>query len=58
VPELARLPDKLIHSPWEADPITLLSAGISLGETYPRPIIGLSEGRDNALAAYKRMRNE
>jgi deoxyribodipyrimidine photo-lyase len=58
VPELARLPDKFIHNPWEADPITLLSAGINLGETYPRPIIGLSEGRDNALAAYKRMRNE
>jgi deoxyribodipyrimidine photo-lyase len=58
VPELVKLPDKFIHNPWEADPVTLLAAGVTLGETYPRPIIGLSEGRDKALAAYERMKNE
>jgi deoxyribodipyrimidine photo-lyase len=57
VPELARLPDKFIHNPWEADPVTLLGAGITLGRTYPNPLIGLNVGRDRALAAYERIKN-
>ncbi len=56
VPELARLPDGCIHVPWEADPAVLAHAGVWLGETYPRPIISLSEGRERALAAYKKMK--
>jgi deoxyribodipyrimidine photo-lyase len=56
VPELAKLPDKDIHAPWEADPVTLLAAGVKLGATYPRPVIGVNEGRVNALAAYERIK--
>ena len=53
VQELKYLPDKYIHKPWEA-PITVLSeAGITLGETYPAPIIDHSEARDRALKAFK-----
>jgi deoxyribodipyrimidine photo-lyase len=52
VPELAKLPASRIHAPWEADPAILAYAGVRLGQTYPRPIIGLAEGRERALAAY------
>lgn len=53
VPELARLPDKHIHAPWDAPPDVLRGAGITLGTTYPHPIVGLGEGRNRALAAFK-----
>lgn len=52
VPELARLPAAHIHTPWEAPDEILAAAGVVLGETYPRPIVDLREGRDRALAAY------
>jgi deoxyribodipyrimidine photo-lyase len=44
VPELAQVPDKFIHRPWElAQP----PAG------YPAPIVDLAKGRDRALAAFR-----
>ncbi|MBB5372375.1 cryptochrome/photolyase family protein [Acidocella aromatica] len=52
VPELAKLPAACIHAPWEADPAILAHAGVRLGQSYPRPVIGLTEGRERALAAY------
>jgi deoxyribodipyrimidine photo-lyase len=57
VPELAGLPDSLIHQPWSAAPLELASAGVELGKTYPRPIIDHKVGRERALAAYARVRN-
>jgi len=45
VPELAALPDALIHAPWEAPPILR-------PRTYPAPIIDLATGRNRALEAY------
>ena len=53
VPELAALPDRWLHAPWEAPAAVLDKAGIRLDETYPRPIVGLDEGRDRALAAFR-----
>ncbi len=53
VPELARLPNGALHAPWAADPSILRAAGVVLGQTYPRPILDLAEGRDRALAAYR-----
>lgn len=52
VPELARLPDKHIHAPWEAPESVLRSAGVTLGRTYPKPIIDLKAGRERALDAF------
>lgn len=52
VPELARMPAAFIHKPWDAPTLVLREAGILLGQTYPKPCIGLSEGRDRALAAF------
>jgi deoxyribodipyrimidine photo-lyase len=57
VPEIAALPNHLIHQPWTATPLELGGAGIELGTTYPRPIIDHKAGRARALAAYARVRN-
>ena len=35
VPELALLPDDILHEPWMAPPELLAAKGIALGETYP-----------------------
>ena len=53
VPELARLPDKWIHSPWAAPAEVLRDARVRLGHDYPRPIVDHGEARDRALAALK-----
>jgi deoxyribodipyrimidine photo-lyase len=55
-PELAELPSRLIHQPWTATPLELASAGVTLGKTYPAPIIEHKAGRERALAAYARVR--
>ncbi|MGZ8432517.1 MAG: hypothetical protein ACXWWW_11270 [Candidatus Deferrimicrobiaceae bacterium] len=37
MPELARLPDRWIHRPWEAPATVLSGAGVTPGKTYPGP---------------------
>ena len=53
VPELAGLDNNLIHRPWEASPHILARAGITLGKTYPMPLVDHSFARERALAAFK-----
>ena len=53
VPELADLPTKHLHAPWEAPDKVLAEAGVVLGETYPAPMVDHSERRDIALKALK-----
>jgi len=52
LPELARLPDRWVHCPWEAPQGVLADAGVDLGRTYPRPIVDFRASREAALAAY------
>jgi len=52
VPELAKLPDKYLHHPWDAPPLELNAAGVELGKTYPKPIVDHGEARERALAAF------
>jgi deoxyribodipyrimidine photo-lyase len=52
VPELAALPDKWIHRPWDAPLSELERAGIELGRTYPTPVIDLRASRAAALDGY------
>lgn len=56
VPELRDMPEQYIHKPWEASPLILKAAGVTLGKTYPEPLIGLKEGRERALSAYQDMK--
>jgi deoxyribodipyrimidine photo-lyase len=56
VPELARVPAEHIHAPWDAPAHVLGAAGVTLGETYPRPIVEHAAARNEALAAFRAMR--
>ncbi|WP_395648242.1 cryptochrome/photolyase family protein [Terricaulis sp.] len=52
IPELSRLPDALLHKPWEADAATLRAAKVELDVTYPRPIVDHAAARARALEAF------
>ena len=56
IPELADLPPKWIHRPWEAPPAILHDAGVTLGSSYPRPIVDLKATRLRALEAWARVK--
>jgi deoxyribodipyrimidine photo-lyase len=56
VPELSRLPDRLLHAPWTAKPIELSDAGITLGRDYPMPIVDHQLARNRALERYRRIK--
>lgn len=51
VPELAALPDRYLHEPSTAPATVLRDAGISLGSTYPVPIVEHRVARQRALDA-------
>ena len=53
VPELASLDDDAIHAPWEVAPQRLAAAGVTLGDTYPEPIVDHAAARERVLAAYR-----
>ena len=57
VPELAAVPDSLIHTPWEMTSEEQSSAGVAIGESYPEPIVDHAPARDRALEAYEHVRN-
>lgn len=56
VPELAPLSDRLIHAPWEGSAEELAAAGVTLGVTYPEPIVDHAAARQRALDAYRAAR--
>ena len=58
VPELAALPDKHIHKPWELSDIELRAAGVTLGKQYPKPIVDHHAARERALAAYAEIKGK
>jgi deoxyribodipyrimidine photo-lyase len=55
VPEIADLPGKHLFRPWEAPEMVLKSAGVTLDETYPRPIVDHKFARERALDAFKNL---
>ncbi len=57
VPEIASLPDRWLHRPWEAPAEALKEAGVVLGTTYPLPMVDHREAREAALAAYQAIRS-
>ena len=52
VPELEKLPNKFLFTPWEAPQNVLEEAGIQLGKDYPYPVIDLKQSRARALEAF------
>ena len=51
-PELSELPKKWIHHPWTAPADVLSTAGITLGDNYPLPIIDHAAARRIALESF------
>lgn len=57
LPELSKLPDKYIHTPFTAPDNILRAAGVSLDDNYPRPVVDLKKSREAALLAFKQTQN-
>ncbi len=53
LPELAKLGPDRIHAPFEASPLDLAAANVTLGQTYPHPIVDHGAARKAALQAYQ-----
>ncbi len=53
VPELAHVPVPWIHAPWTAPTMDLAAAGVTLGTSYPHPIIDHDFARHRVISAYK-----
>ena len=56
VPEIAGLPKKYIHAPWTAPEHILQEFGVTLGKTYPKPIVDHAEARRRALEGYDKIK--
>jgi deoxyribodipyrimidine photo-lyase len=46
------LPNSALHEPWNAKPIDLQSATVTLGSTYPNPIVNHAQAREKTLLRY------
>jgi deoxyribodipyrimidine photo-lyase len=58
VPELAHVPDKLIHQPWKMPLDMQQKLGCVIGQDYPAPIVEHAWARERALAAYAQAKEE
>ena len=57
LPELSRLPNKWLHTPWLAPTEVLVKAGVELGGTYPeRILVDLPAARRETVGALLEMR--
>ncbi|RAU20432.1 deoxyribodipyrimidine photolyase [Paramagnetospirillum kuznetsovii] len=56
-PELAALPDRWLHRPWQAPSDILRRCGIDLGKSYPLPVVDHDLARHRALAAFTQLRD-
>ncbi|NMM21597.1 MAG: deoxyribodipyrimidine photo-lyase [Rhodoferax sp.] len=52
LPQLAQLPNKVLHAPWTGKPLELQMAGVTLGQNYPRPIVAHDAARALTLQRY------
>ena len=58
IPELAHLPDKFVHAPWQASAQILQASKIQLGKNYPKPLVDHDSARKRALAALEQMKKK
>jgi deoxyribodipyrimidine photo-lyase len=52
LPQLAALPDNMIHAPWLARPVDLAAAGVTLAKDYPLPVVDHAQARERTLQRY------
>lgn len=57
LPEVAELPTPEIFAPWLAETFALRAANVTLGETYPGPMVDHAEAREAALAAFESIKS-
>jgi deoxyribodipyrimidine photo-lyase len=53
VPELANVPDRFIHRPWDMPTDVQRASGCIIGQDYPAPIVDHALARERVLAAYR-----
>lgn len=53
LPELARVPEKRVHAPWEMSAAEQEAAACVIGRDYPAPLVDHAEARKRALARYE-----
>jgi deoxyribodipyrimidine photo-lyase len=58
IPEIADIPDRWLHAPWEAPGAVMDDAGVRLGRDYPAPIVNHDAARDRALGAFAQIRGK
>ena len=56
LPELARVPERYVHSPWSMSPMEQQLARCVIGRDYPAPIVDHAGARDRALEMFKAVR--
>lgn len=56
VPELAKVPKKFIHCPWEMGELELSGCGVVLDRDYPSPCVDHPIARKAALAAFAKLK--
>jgi len=56
VPELAQVPGRYIHAPWEMPLEAQRAAGCIVGQDYPAPIVDHAWARERVLAVYAQAR--
>jgi deoxyribodipyrimidine photo-lyase len=52
LPELAGLDAPAIHAPWQARPMELAAAGLTLGRDYPEPVVDHDDARRRTLERF------
>ena len=53
LPELAQVPDRLVHEPWKMTSLEQREAACLIGRDYPAPIIDHHYARERALRHYR-----
>ncbi len=54
VPELARVPAKHVHAPWQMNRLDQEASGCVIGRDYPAPVVDHARAREITLALYGR----
>lgn len=58
VSELSGMPMTYLFNPWQATQEVLQQASVILGKDYPHPIVDLAASRDDALAAFAKLKEQ